>query len=212
MSLLKPKKSERGAGSSLVPPWHPNFRNFERLPDVKVVRTSFFINAVAIVITLGLLTYQTLQEYKIHEIHGQIAELQHQIDSNQKASDQSVQLYRKFQDEQSKAEEVEAFIKTDFILSNFILEVARTLPKNITLSFIDITQNGVTLRGTIQGTPDEASGEASAYIDQLRSDTHIGPRFENISLTGLNRGNGQGPHGTELSFELFLKAKKISKS
>ncbi|HZP60118.1 MAG TPA: hypothetical protein VFB27_07305 [Opitutaceae bacterium] len=208
MSLLKSKKSDRAA-VSLVPPWHPNFRNFERLPDVKVVRTSFFINAVAIVITLGLLSYQILQEYKVHEIGVQIADLQHQIDANTKASDQAVQLFKKFQGEEAKTAEVAAFVKTDFVLSNFILDLGRTLPKTITLDYIDAHENGVSLRGTIQGTPDQASGEASAYIQQLKADAHIGSRFESISLTGLNRGT-QG--GTGLTFELFLKAKGAPKS
>ena len=46
LSLLK-KKSD--AAAPAVPAWHPNFRDYEKLPDVKVVRTAFFINAAAIV-------------------------------------------------------------------------------------------------------------------------------------------------------------------
>ena len=30
-----------------APLWHTNFRNFDRLPDTKVVRTAFFVNTAA---------------------------------------------------------------------------------------------------------------------------------------------------------------------
>ena len=46
LSLLK-KKSEAAAAPT-VPAWHPNFRNYEKLPDLKVVRTAFFVNGAAI--------------------------------------------------------------------------------------------------------------------------------------------------------------------
>ena len=48
LSLLKKKPD--AAAANLTPAWHPNFRNFERLPDTKVVRTTFFINGGAIAV------------------------------------------------------------------------------------------------------------------------------------------------------------------
>jgi hypothetical protein len=211
MSLLKLKKSDRSPGL-LVPPWHPNFRNFERLPDVKVVRTSFFVNGVAVAVTLALLACFGLQEYKLHEIRLQADDWQHQIEANQKASAQAVQLYQKFQAEEKKSTEAGAFVKADFVLSNFIIELAQTLPKNIGLDYIEIFNGGVTLRGTVRGSPDEAFSAASAYIDQLRANPHIGPNFENISFpqNGLNR-SAQAGQASLLKFELSLKAKKVSR-
>ncbi len=208
MSLLKLKKSDRSAGL-LVPPWHPNFRNFERLPDVKVVRTSFFVNGVAVAVALALLACFGLQEYKLHEIHLQIDDWQHQIEANQKASVQAAQLYQKFQAEERKAIDVGAFVKTDFVFSSFIIEVAQTLPKKIGLSYIEVLESGVTLRGTVQGSPDEAFSAASAYIDQLRANPRIGPKFQDISFpqNGLNRST-KADQNDQLNFELSLKGRK----
>ena len=45
LSLLK-KKTE-ASPASLLPSWHPNFRRFEALPDIKPVRTAFFVNGIA---------------------------------------------------------------------------------------------------------------------------------------------------------------------
>ena len=47
LPLLK-KKTKAASSAPQMPAWHPSFRNYERLPDIKVVRTVFFVNAVAI--------------------------------------------------------------------------------------------------------------------------------------------------------------------
>jgi hypothetical protein len=208
MALFKKIKKSEKTTASLMPAWHPNFRNFDRLPDVKAVRTSFFVNCLAIVIASGVLIYFGLQEYKLHEVRLQIDDWQHQIDNNQKASEHAIQLYQMFQAEERKAGEVAAFGKSDFVLSDFIIELGQTLPENIVLDSIDVHENGVTLRGVVRGTSDEASGQAGAYINQLRADPKISAKFQEITLVSLNPGAKAG----QLDFELFMKSKNGGKS
>lgn len=206
MSLLKIRKSEKAA-LSLVPSWHPNFRNFEQLPDVKAVRTSFFVNCAAIVATLVLLLYFGLQEYKLHDIRVQIGDWQRQIDDNRKPSEQAVQLYQEFQNEEKKAVEVADFVKTDFVRSDFVIELGQSLPKDIALDSIDVHQGGVSLHGIVRGTADEASGQAQVYINQLRADPQVSSKFETITMPVLTRGSKDG----QLEFEIFLKSKNGDK-
>jgi len=59
------KKSDAQVASPL---WHTNFRNFERLPDTKVVRTTFFINTAAVALTLGLLLWLGYREYHLYNL------------------------------------------------------------------------------------------------------------------------------------------------
>jgi hypothetical protein len=207
MSLLKIKKTTR-AQVSLMPSWHPNFRDYERLPDVKAVRTSFFVNCVAIVIAAGTLLYFGLQEYKLYEIRVQISDWQRQIDDNQKPSEQAVQLYLKFQSEEKKAVEVAAFVKNDFVRSDFIIGLGQSLPKDIVLNSIDVNAGGVSLRGIVRGTSDEASGQAQAYINQLRADPGLSQNFETIEMPGLNRDSNAG----QLNFEISMKSRNGAKS
>lgn len=204
MPLFKLKKSDKPA-ALLVPSWHPNFRNFERLPDVKVVRTSFFVNCLAILITSGTLLYFGLQEYKLHTINVQISDWQRQIDNNKKPSDQALRLYQQFQSGENKAKEVAAFMKTDFVQSDFIIELGQSLPKNVALNSIDVHVDGVILRGVVRGTSDEASGEAQAYINQLQADPGLSQKFGTISfpMSGLNFDSKTG----QLNFEIYLKSK-----
>jgi hypothetical protein len=206
MSLFKIKKSEKAA-EALLPSWHPNFRNFDRLPDVKVVRTSFFVNCVAIVIASGFLLYFGLQQYKLHGIGVQISDLDRQIEGNKKLSEQAVQLYNQFRGEEDKAAAVANFVKTDFVRSDFIIALGQSLPDNIVLSSIDVQRDGVSLRGSVRGTADEASGLAQTYINQLQADPSLSQNFESITMPGLNRGSKAG----ELEFEIFLKSKNGGK-
>jgi hypothetical protein len=203
MPLFKIKKSEKAA-SSLAPSWHPNFRNFDRLPDVKVVRTSFFVNCAAIVIVLGFLLYFGLQEYKLHGIGVQISDLDRQIADNTKPSQQAVQLYTQFLDEERKVADVADFVKTDFVRSDFIIELGQSLPKNIALDSIDVQKNGVTILGIVRGTSsDEASGQAQTYIYQLQADPSLSRKFETITMPNIDRDS----RANQMDFQIFMKSK-----
>lgn len=202
LSLLK-KKTEAAAAASEMAPWHPNLRNFDRLPDTKVVRTSFFVNGAAIFITLGLLLWFSYQEYKLHNLNRQIADWQKQIDRDKKDSDQFVALYAKFQAEQARITQVNVFLKSKPAVSELLVHLGETLPKEIALDAYEQQAQGVTLRGTVRGTPDEASGYATNYLEQLRADPVLLGNFEDISFSGP--GVSRNPQTSRLSLQLFLK-------
>src|SRR5947209_18790914 len=100
MRSLLQKKSDAGATPEL-PAWHPNFGNYGKLPDIKVIRTAFFVNVAAISITVGLAIYFGTKEWQLHVLRGQIVERQGQIDRTKKGSDQAIALYKKFQAEEA---------------------------------------------------------------------------------------------------------------
>ena len=71
-NLSLSKRSD--AQPAVAPVWHPNFRNFERLPDTKVVRTTFFINTAAVAVALSLLLWVGFREMHIRSLHEQAAD------------------------------------------------------------------------------------------------------------------------------------------
>ena len=186
-----------------MPPWHPNMRNFARLPDTKVVRTTFFVNGAAIFLALAMLLWFAFQEYKIHNLERQIADWDHQIDRDKRDSDKFIALYKKFQDEQARVNEVDAYLSSRPAVSVIILHLGETLPKDIELDSFELSTTGLTLRGTVRGTPDEASGYASAYLDQLRGDKALNVYFEDCSFAGA--GVSRNPQTHRLSMQLFLR-------
>src|SRR4051812_15922887 len=104
LSLLK-RKAEAGT-VSLIPPWHPDFRNRTQLPDIKVVRTSFFVNGISAFVAIALLVSLAAREYELYSLNAQVKFWQTQIDRDRATSTQAVTLYKKFQDEERRINEV----------------------------------------------------------------------------------------------------------
>lgn len=205
LSLLKKKPEADTVSVELA--WHPNFRNFERLPDTKVVRTAFFINGVAVVIALVLLVWFVYQEYELHDVNRQISEWQSQIDRDKPSSDQAIALYKNFQTEAARVSEVDAFIKSRPFISGLLMRLGSTLPNNVALDTFEIRETGLNLRATVRGAPELASGYASAYLEQLRADTVLLERFDDMQLVNLSRNAQTG----RLAIEISLKYKATDK-
>src|SRR5438105_3777790 len=139
MSLLQ-KKSDAPAVPEL-PAWHPNFRNYEKLPDIKVVRTAFFVNAAAISLALALATYAAFKEWQLHVVRAQIGDRQAQIDRDKKASDQAIALFKKFQAEEARINEVDAFLRSKPLVSALVIHLAQTMPPRIAIDSLDLREN-----------------------------------------------------------------------
>src|SRR5688572_755497 len=188
--------------------WHANFRNFERLPDTKVVRTTFFINTAAIAIAAGLLLWLASREITNFGIQDQIAEARRQIEANRKQNADALRLSKSFADEQKKLAEAAQFVGAPFALLEFVDRLGQTLPKEIVIDYlesrmVDPKKSSVVIRGRVAGSPDQASGMASAYVDQLRADPDLAKLFDPITLMRIDRNS----EGTAMTFEISLNLK-----
>jgi len=200
------KKSD--AQPVAAPLWHTNFRNFERLPDTKVVRTTFFVNTAAITIAAGMLLWLGSREMTNRGIQEQIAEAQRLIGENQKQDGEALRLSKSFAEEQKKLAEAEAFVKTPVDLLEFVNRIGVTMPREIVIDFMEVRTNdpkksGVVVRGRVAGSPDQASGIANAYVDQLKADAPLATTFDPITLQRIDRN----PNGAYMSFEIHFTVK-----
>ncbi len=201
LSLLK-KKSEASAAPA-VPNWHPNFRNFEKLPDTKVVRTAFFVNGAAITIALALGIYFGMKEWQLHVLNVQVADEERKIGRDKRPADQAVTLFKKFQAEEARTFEVDTFIRSKPSVSALILRLGETLPPNIALDTIDLREAGLILRLSVRGTPEGALGLATEYRKQLAADKGLA-LFEDVNFTTTPTLN---PATGRMAVEFLLKVK-----
>jgi hypothetical protein len=211
-NLSLSRKSD--AQPALAPVWHPNFRNFERLPDTKVVRTTFFVNTAAIATTVCLALWLGYREYHIHSLGEQIADAQKEIDSNSRQNAEALRLTKAFAADEKKLAEAEAFVAAPITPSEFIMLIGQTLPKEISIEFVDLKINAgmelaaFRIKGLVAGTPDTAAGIASSYVDALRANQRLGPIFGAITLESLNRD----ARSNFLTFDILLKVKPPAKA
>jgi hypothetical protein len=197
-----PLKKKSEANAPLVPAWHPNFRNFEKLPDTKVVRTAFFINVIAITVALVLLLFVGRREWELYTLRQQIAEKQHQIDQTKPGSEQSVALFKNYQAEEAKILDVGNFVGARLTVSDLLIYLGQTLPKNIALDRFDLRDTELIIGATIRGAPDLASGLATAYIEQLKADKTLAIRFDEIRPANSSRNATTGRISIEVSLHI----------
>ena len=205
MAPTATKKSDASASS--VPAWHPNLRIVEQLPDTKVVRTAFFVNGLAAVIAILAALYLGHQEWKLHGVNKEIADWQSQIDQDKKQSQDFVALYGDFKLEEAKTSEVADFMISKPIVSAIVLRLGEMTPKKIAFDGLDFKDTGVSIKATVKGAPDRASGDASAYEKQLRADKVLGPMFSDVNLLTMRRNTSSG----RLVIEIFCAFKKGAK-
>lgn len=200
------KKSD--AQPVVVPLWHTNFRNFDRLPDTKVVRTTFFINTAAIALALGMIFWLGQREYTNYNLAEQMADAQRQIDSNQKQNAEALRLSKAFMDEEKKFNELSVFLKKPLQPAEFIDLVSQSLPKDIVIEYAEVRttepKNSVfQLRGRVAGNREQASGIASNYESTLKAHPQLGKVFDPIKLNRLD----PDATGTFMTFDISLTVK-----
>jgi hypothetical protein len=207
-SFLK-KKAE--AAASQVPAWHPNFRNYQKLPDIKVVRTAFFINGFAALIAIGLIVGTVVREFELYKKREAIAAIQAQIDKDKPESDRAIALYKKFQDEEKRANEVDAFVKSKPSPSLILRRFAETRPRNVALRSIDLRENGIVLRVSVRGDGITANNDLVNYLEVLKKDTVLAENFEGAEIKAANTDPATGFLEGEINLLLKITAKEPAK-
>lgn len=204
--LSKLKKPTSNAIEVAVPAWHPDFRNRARLPDTKVVRTSFLLNGAAILVAAALFMGMAYRVYQWRELTGQIDQWQRQIDRDKNPSDQAVKLYKQFQFQAAQVNAVTGFLTSRPLVSELLLQLGNTLPDFLALDRFELGSSSINIRGTVRGAPDQASGRASTYLQQLKENPFFAEKFSGIDLVSLNRDPKSG--GLILEINLKLKGDK----
>ena len=190
-----------------APLWHPNFRNYERLPDTKVVRTTFFINAASIMVAAALLLWVGLRQYRIFELNAQISEAEASIARNQKANEEAIRQSNLFAEEDKKMAVAENFAQMPISPITFVLTLGRTLPKEVQIENAEMRMAGegtqqCILRGNVAGSKDVASGVVNAYVGILRSTPQFAAVFDSVSLINLTDSRNN-----LLTFEIVMTFK-----
>lgn len=205
LSLLKKTSSKSSAKT--MPAWHPNFRNFERLPDAKAVRRLAFLNVAAIACVLVLGVYVGYREYKLNQLRREADQIASQIEVQKPGSDKAIALYKQFKEEERKLHELRDFAAASpIVASEFILDVGESRPAGIGFTSISCDTSGALLLGSSSGAPDEAAERARAYVEALKQNPKF-KRFESITLN-IVRDPGSGGMRFEITMKLNVAPPK----
>jgi Tfp pilus assembly protein PilN len=200
--MLNLLKKNAGTEGRKTPRWRPDFRKLDALPDIKSVRTSFFVNLACITAALILLGITLSREFQVFTINKDLSKTETEIQSLDAANKKALATYSKFQSEVKVVDEIQAHLGKEGPRSDLFLHIAKTLPARISLSRIEHRGTNLILAGSAIGNYTEAVAEVSTYERQLREDAFLKTTYATVTQGGISRDNeGNTPR---VLFEITL--------
>jgi len=212
LSLKIPLSRKSEAAADLPPRWHPDFCVSQRLPDVKIVRTSFFINVGAISVASVLVLWTGYREFQYHSLRTQVNQALTNIEHNRKAHGEVIHLSKVFSDEARRLSELQQFVSVPILPTEFVALLAQSLPAeaqidNLELRYVGGAASQVQIHGMLAGSKDQASGIAQTYVETLRTQPRLAEVFDTVTLNSLTPDSRTG----NLTFTITLKFKPEGK-
>ncbi len=183
--------------------WHVDCRLTAELPDDRVVSSRFLVNLPFGAVTLALLIFFGWELTTDLSLRNNIA------DWSRRLSDSRVELLniksqqREYTTLAFKIETSYNLMKGRLFVSHFMRQLAHLRPGSMVIDNVEATDTSVLVRGSLVGGAEEATRDIGVYLEQLRKDREIGPRFESILVTNLERSRS----GDQQSFELTFRFK-----
>lgn len=174
------KKSKQGHKA----PWHQDFRNTDALPDIKVIRTRFFVNFVAIVVPLFVSILWVQQELSLSEIRGDIAKLEDEKASLEASNSELVSLSREFMKEAAKVESLDNYYHNLFPVSDYLVTLSDQVSEDMVISSMDLKKaNRVEGNNVIDTWESRISGYV--VLEDKTAVSHVNEFVEELSKKEL---------------------------
>lgn len=180
-------------------PWHQDFRNSEALPDIKVIRTRFFLNFVAFLIPACVAILWILQELNLGALREEITKLEDEKTSMTNSNQALVALSRDFMKESAKIESLDSYYYNLFPVSDYLLTLSERASEEMVISSLELKKTN-RIDGTkvidiwesqISGYVTQGSQEAitavNAFVEEIGEDQLLAPFVEEAFLDNLAR-------------------------
>lgn len=151
--------------TEIQPYWRPDFRNPATLPDIKVVRTDFIVNGIALGVLLLALFLVGQRELAIRGLNGSLEKLQSEVQGAQAEDKASVALSGRFRTAGKSFEDLERFYQMPFRAHELLNELNALRAEElifVNVNFAETSERkgkkgplspryNVTLRGEVRG-------------------------------------------------------------
>ena len=185
------------------PQWHVDCRIVAELPEDRIVGRRFLVKLLFGSVTLILFLIAGWLLYSCLSQRDHIGDWERRLADNQAEVREIQRLQREYGLEAAKIEAAYTLVSGPLDLSEFIAQIGRTRLKEMTIDIIETSGGGLVMRGSLSETSSERASRAlGKYVEDLRKDPQIGPRFPQIVLKSLERRENNDPLSFEISFVL----------
>lgn len=135
----------------IQPYWRPDFKIQSTLPDIKVVRTDFIINSIAVALAL-IAGFTLLQrEYRAYSLRSAIVGMEQRIRVSEADDNLNLQESARFRESAQSIEELQRFFRVPFTAHDFLAELSLLKPKGLIFSRVMISEAVITSKKKGQG-------------------------------------------------------------
>ena len=120
----------------MQPFWRPNFVNQAELPDIKVIRTGFIINFIAVTIALCVAFYLLQLEYRSYALGRTILTMEQQIRVSDSDDIENLKLSESFRESAQYIVEVEKFFDSPLLVHEFLYGLSEIKPEDLIFNSI----------------------------------------------------------------------------
>jgi len=146
----------------IQPYWRPDFKIQSTLPDIKIVRTDFTINAIAIALMLIAIFTLLQSEYRAYTLHRSIANMEQNIEDTEENNDQSLKESERFRQSAQSVVELQDFFRAPFTAHELLAELTQLKPTGLIFSRVMLSDEIIKQKGTDQT---EAQAQMSYEIN-----------------------------------------------
>ena len=124
------------AKKNFQPHWRPNYRITSTLPDIKVVRTDFIINSIALGLAVFSAFFLFQREYRANSLAGVVADLEHQVADATPQDKKNVATNEEFRSSGRYIEELQKYYNTPFDPHELMVKMSNLVPAGLVFNQI----------------------------------------------------------------------------
>jgi hypothetical protein len=188
---------------ALSPHWHIDLRLESELPEDTIIGKRFLVHVAFSAVALTAVVFAGYQGYIAWSLTREVRDWEQRINDNRSEVADITRMQREYSAEAVKIDQAFALVKPQLFVSDFIANLGRTRPDRMAIDLIEWNDAGVVVRGNLRERSDRATAMLGSYVEELQRDPRIGPLFQKIGLTDLDRGAS----GETLRFEIKFSMK-----
>ena len=169
--------------------WRPDFRDRQSLPDIKTVRTTFFISAIAVTIALMSVMHVGFQEYTIYSLGKKIEDGKAEIAARQGLHVKAIRMNNLFLAQENRIDEINTFEEKQLAASDLILDSGKSLSPRMSLLSIDYIDEKAVFQGFVVAS-EETDSLLKDYMEKLRNVDSLKDRYADINQVSVERESG----------------------
>lgn len=123
------------------PHWRPDFRIPSTLPDIKIIRTGFAVNFVALtlVVVVAFMLFQ--REYRSRALSAKIQEMEQRIENAEPADKASLKLNEQFRNSAAHIEEIQEFYTVPLVPHDLLARFTEMQPEDLIFSRVTVSES-----------------------------------------------------------------------